>query len=327
MNDRLLLGIEIGGTKLQIGAGRGDGTLVALERLTVNPSNGAEGIRSQIVSATRALLARLDADPDSIGAVGIGFGGPVDATDGVVTLSNQIDGWAGFPLAEWARQTLGVPRVSLQNDADTAALGEARFGAGVGASPVLYVTVGSGIGGGLVVDGRIYRGAGRGALEIGHLIVEEGDSPRTLESIASGWSIGRDAATVVARALQSGLSSEESPLLHHCHCDPARATAAIVALAADDGDPLALRLLQNASTAVAKALAHAVTLLAPERIILGGGVSLMSDPLWLHPIREQVETRVFPPFRKTYDIVPPLLGEEVVVHGALALALDLAHAR
>ncbi len=306
----MLLGIEIGGTKLQLGLGRGDGALIDLERKVVDPEAGAEGIRAQIVEATHALIERRRAS--TVDAVGIGFGGPVDAARGVVTVSNQIGGWAGFPIADWARGALGIPRVVLQNDADTAALGEARFGAGVGHDPVLYVTIGSGIGGGLVIDGAIYRGAGRGAVEIGHLIV--GDDGATLEGIASGWSIAREGRRV--------LGESSGPLLWLSGADPSRVTAELVARAAAEGDDVASRVLSSARTAMGRALAHAVTLLAPGRIILGGGVSLMGEDLWFAPIRREVESRVFPPFRGTYDIVPAALGEEVVVHGALALARD-----
>src|SRR5207248_5588282 len=128
---------------------------------------------------------------------------------GVVTTSHQVAGWDGFPLADWVRSNLGIEGVSLQNDADTAALGEARFGAGVGRSPLLYVTVGSGIGGGLILNGRIYRGAGRGAMEIGHLRVgatnpaTEDAPPATLEQVASGWSIAQRALERAAEALRA----------------------------------------------------------------------------------------------------------------------------
>src|SRR5262249_16475433 len=140
-----------------------------------------------------------------IEAVGIGFGGPVDSVRGVVTKSFQVSDWEGFPLADWVRRTTGIDRVALHNDADTAALGEAHFGAGAGLAAILYVNSGSGGGGGLVIDGKIYRGSGAGALEIGHLRIEEGDSsgyeaprPKTLEALASGWAIahaGREVAT------------------------------------------------------------------------------------------------------------------------------------
>jgi glucokinase len=318
MNAPLLLGIEIGGTKLQLGLGRGDGTIVALERRQVIPGRGAEGIRAQICEATSILLGRGDERPV---ALGIGFGGPVDAARGVVTVSHQIDGWADYPIAEWASEALRVPVVTLQNDADTAALGEARFGAGVGHNPVLYVTIGSGIGGGLVVDGAIYRGSGRGATEIGHLIVTDATTPpTTLEGIASGWSIARNAR----RLWESNEGPSTHLLARLCEGDPARVSTLLVAEAARLGDSLSASALDEARSALGRALAHAVTLLAPSRIILGGGVSLIGEELWFEPIRRVTEALVFPPFRGTYDIVPAALGEEVVIHGALALALDAA---
>jgi glucokinase len=318
MTRPLLLGIEIGGTKLQLGLGPREGTLADLERLRVVPERGAEGICAQIEGGVDALLARNAASLSDVAAIGVGFGGPVDVDRGVVTVSNQIAGWAGFPLADWLGRTFKVPRVALQNDADTAALGEARFGAGVDRSPVLYVTIGSGIGGGLIIDGSIYRGSGSGALEIGHLVIEEdAGRARTLEQVASGWSIARDAR----RRLDA---SDGSPLSRLCGDDATRITTEIVAVAAALGDPIALRVISAASAAMGRALAHAATLLAPGRIILGGGVSLIGEELWFEPIRREVDRRVFPPFRGTFDIVPAALGEEVVVRGALALAHDAA---
>jgi glucokinase len=324
MEAPLLLGIEIGGTKLQLGLGRGDGRLIALERRLVVPEDGAAGIRAQIEEATATLLAKQTGRPD---ALGIGFGGPVDADRCVVTVSNQIDGWADFPIAAWAKETLGIPRVVLQNDADTAALGEARFGAGKGHNPLLYVTIGSGIGGGLIVNGSIYRGAGRGALEIGHLILQDAsmlDSDGTplpeltLEAQASGWSIARNARSALT------LKDKRGPIDLLCEGDYSRITTKLVAEAARQGDRIAADCLAKAQRAMGRALAHAVTLLAPSRIVLGGGVSLIGEEFWFEPIRRETEKRIFPPFRGTYDIVPTELGEEVVVHGALALALDAA---
>ena len=320
----LLLGVEIGGTKLQLGVGTGEGRLIDLARFDVDPAQGGAGIRAQIEEAGADLL-RNHAGPGSFDAIGIGFGGPVDAKQGIVTVSNQIAGWADFALVDWFRETFGANKVALQNDADTAALGEARFGAGRGASPILYVTVGSGIGGGLVIDGQIYRGSGHGALEIGHLLIEEGSggSPLSLENIASGWSIARDAQTLLQTGVTAGLNAGDSALAQAARANSGKITTSLVAQAAEAGDPIALGLIARAAGAMSKALAHAVTLLAPERIIVGGGVSLMNNSLWLEPIRRQVDQRVFPPFKNTYAIVPPELGEEVVVHGALALAADV----
>src|SRR6185312_16208626 len=237
------------------------------------------------------------------------------AERGVTLRSHQIRGWDNFDLAEWARRTLGIPFVSVQNDADTAGLGEACFGAGVGLSPVVYVTIGSGIGGGLILDGRIYRGSGTGAAEVGHLwIDDEHSAPRRLEDIASGWSIG-----AAARSLLSP-GEEPGPLDEIARGDHSKIDASAVARAAAAGDRRAIAVLSTATRSIGRALAHIVTLLAPRRIILGGGVSLIGEELWFGPIRSTLESRVFPPFRDTYDVVPAQLGEEVVLHGALALA-------
>ena len=127
----MFLGIEIGGTKLQLGVGPGDGTLRGLWRGGVDVAAGGPGIRKQIVAAVPDLLASSGVDRSELRAVGIGFGGPVDDTTRSVLKSHQVGGWEGFPLAEWAEQALGFPAV-LGNDADCAALAEARFGAGKG---------------------------------------------------------------------------------------------------------------------------------------------------------------------------------------------------
>src|SRR5947209_1666413 len=164
----MYLGIEIGGTKLQLGIGPGDGTLAGLWRGTVDVAAGPEGIRRQITAAVPELLARSQVDRSQVRGVGIGFGGPVDDGTHTIIKSHQIAGWDNFPLAAWIAGLRGWPAV-LGNDADVAGLAEALFGAGKGLSPIFYITIGSGIGGGLIINGEIYRGAGRGAAEIGHL--------------------------------------------------------------------------------------------------------------------------------------------------------------
>ncbi|SIO59918.1 glucokinase [Singulisphaera sp. GP187] len=323
-NQPLLLGIEIGGTKLQLGLGRGDGEIVALERRTIEPAQGARGILAQIGELVPILQSRIGATRDQVAAVGIGFGGPVDANTGVTTKSHQVTGWDQFPLAKWVRANLQIPLVSIQNDADTAGLAEARFGAGVGFSPLLYVTIGSGIGGGLLLDGQIYRGSGAGALEIGHLWVIDRTTSDfdviKLEDVASGWAIAGAARNYAERQLADGLTHWK--VLELAGGVPARIDTTMVADAAKAGDQEASFILGKAVLAMAHALNQAVTLLAPHRIILGGGVSLIGEEFWFEPIRNQLNLNVFPPFRGTFDVVPAALGEDVVVQGALALARD-----
>jgi glucokinase len=292
------LGIEIGGTKLQLGVGADDGVLAGLWRGAVDVAAGPAGIRRQIMQAVPELLAKANIDRSRLKGVGVGFGGPVDDATRTVVKSHQIEGWDNFPLADWVSEVVGLPAV-LGNDADVAGLAEALHGAGKGLSPIFYITIGSGIGGGFIIDGEIYRGVGRGAAEIGHLVVDSSiDGPVILEKAASGWAIeGR------ARGVYK-----------------ADRTAIWVVEAARKGDGTALKILSDAWDHLADAIRHVVVLMCPRRIVIGGGVSLMGERLLFEPLRKLVAERVFEPFADCYDIVPATLGEEVVVHGAIALA-------
>jgi glucokinase len=319
-----LLGIEIGGTKLQLGLGRADGSLHLIDRHKVDPAAGAPAILEQIRTGFDALRQRLSLSPGQVAGAGVGFGGPVDADRGIVQTSYQVEGWTSFPLADWLIASLGIPAVAVQNDADTAGLAEALLGAGAGFSPLLYLTIGSGIGGALVLDGQIYRGCGLGAVEIGHVQVPVGSGANVrmmqLEEIASGWGIAREAREAVRHRFSQGRSGWV--VLERAGGDPRAITAEFVAEAAGAGDGTAAEVLDRARQALAFALRQAIALLAPRRIILGGGVSLIGENHWFAPIRRLVDAEVFPAFRGSYEIVPSALGEEVVVHGALALARD-----
>jgi glucokinase len=314
----MFLGIEIGGTKLQLGVGPGDGPLAALWRGPVDVAAGAEGIRRQVVAAVPELLGRARLERSEVRGVGIGFGGPVDDATHTVLKSHQIEGWDGFPLADWIRDLLGWP-ATLGNDADMAGLAEALFGAGKGFSPVFYITIGSGIGGGLIIDGEIYRGCGRGAAEIGHVLLRrfsaDGMELAPLEQMASGWAIAQ-----AARESMRSQGGRQSKVFEMGDGRIDRITAVDLAQAASLGDTRALTLLHQAWTCLAEAICQVIALLGPRRIVIGGGVSLMGEELLFEPLRRLVAERVFKPFAGCYDIVPAALGEEVVVHGALALA-------
>lgn len=307
----MYLGIEIGGTKLQLGLGDGNGVLDALWRGTVVPADAADGIRRQIEQAIPELLANAKRKREELRGVGIGFGGPVDDATRSVIKSHQIQGWDGFPLAHWIEEMLGLPAV-LGNDADVAGLAEALFGAGKGLSPIFYITIGSGIGGGLVINGEIYRGCGRGAAEIGHIRVAGLQNLELdLEELASGWAITN-------RARKSMFFSPRLQKLIHDTGGPI--TVQLIVQAAKQRDDTCWAILNHARAALAQAIAHVIALLCPRRIVIGGGVSLMGEELLFKPLRQMVAERVFQPFADCYDIVPAALGEAVVVHGALALA-------
>lgn len=304
---KLSLGIEIGGTKLQVGVGEScDGTLKALVRRTIDPARASEGIRDQICGLADEACAAADVRPRDLGAVGVGFGGPVDSRTGRVLASYQIGGWAGFPLGDWLADRLHTP-VVVQNDAQAAGYAEALHGAGKGFRRVFYMTVGSGVGGGLVTDGRLDDGQGLGLGEIGHTWVPHPDTgrPTELELLASGWSIGRRAREAVAQGIRTTLS--------------ANATAESVHAAAMKQDALACKLVDQTTDALALSIANVIALLHPERIVVGGGVSLMG-PLFWNPLRAKVRQASFGPFADSCALVPAALGASVVVVGAVLLA-------
>lgn len=309
------LGIEIGGTKLQLGVGPGDGgAFVAFERRDINITRGADGILEQIREAGTKLL-----DAYEVKRIGIGFGGPVDHFAGRVITSHQVDGWDNVSLAAWCEQNLGIPTV-LGNDCDCAALAEAKFGAGKGSQTVFFVTVGTGIGGGLVIDGELH-GQGRPAVaEIGHLRPGmSADSPAaTVESYASGPGI---VASAQAQLRKDGVDEEaRAQLLKRCDGDLDRLTAKSVADLAAEGNHVARTALASASNALGWAIAQVITITAANTVVVGGGISLIGDERFFQPLRAKVARYVFPPLSEAYQIVPAALGEAVVVHGALALA-------
>ncbi|QDT51954.1 Glucokinase [Symmachiella dynata] len=340
------LGVEIGGTKLQIGLGTLDSeTIEQLWRADIDATQGAERIRTQIAQGVDELLKPRGLQHGDVAGMGIGFGGPVDADRGCTMTSHQVAGWDDFPIVDWAAKTLGIPGI-LQNDADTAALAEAHYGAGRGFDPVFYITVGSGIGGGLILGGQVYRGSGRGAAEIGHL--RPGNVPRhlpypgtTVEQIASGFGITQRARQAIAdhtaaasfaaahrtaaapeMIAQAEPSAPASRLLELTGNDPEKITTKHIATAAAAGDPFCRGLLNDATDTLGWAIAQVVTLVNPARIVIGGGVSLMGDTLFFEPVGAAYRKHVFAPFADVAQIVPAALGEEVVIHGALALARD-----
>jgi glucokinase len=321
------VGIEIGGTKLQLAIGSGDGPpFVGFVRDTVETPGTAPRIQRQILDGYHRLLRETGLSADEIAGIGIGFGGPVDTRRGTIVTSHQVAGWNDFPIVDWLHGELGRP-VLLHNDADSAAFAEAEFGAGRGYDPVLYVTVGSGIGGGLVFRGEVYRGLGAGALEIGHLrpLGTPTHIPlpgTTVESIASGFGITQRAQRLLMEpgvAARLGVGAIDG-LARLCGGEPTTLNTRLIVEGARGGDGVCQKLLDDGTETLGWALAQAIALLNPARIVIGGGVSLRGETEFFEPVRAACRRYVFAPFRDLAQIVPAHLEEEVVVHGAVALA-------
>lgn len=312
-----VVGVEIGGTKLQVAlAGTDSLEVICSLRETIEPAKGAEGIRHQLEAMIRSIQSQHEVD-----AMGIGFGGPLDANTGIITKSHQVDGWDQFPLAHWCRDQFGVPTV-IRNDCDTAALAEATLGAGKGKQSSFYVTVGSGIGGGYVVDGKLMGTSRPAFAEIGHLRpgVLNSEAANTVEAESSGFGI-----TSQVRYILEGIAAEDQgddywELVNSCDGNLEALTTKHVADAAARGNGIACAMLTDAVETLGWAIGQMITLMAPEVVVIGGGVSLMPEELFLKPVKDNIATYVFPPLASSYEVVRAELGEAVVVQGALLLA-------
>lgn len=318
MPEAVYLGIEIGGTKIQLGVGDGRGELTAKVRFDVDKAAGASGIRLAVENHLPDLDRQFN-----IKAVGVGFGGPVDAASGTAITSHQVAGWDLFPLrtwmAEWFKQH-GKRReplpVAVENDSNAAGWAEYKLGAGRGGRNMLYMNVGSGIGGCLVLGGQLYNGCGAGACEIGHTWVPvPGGGKEKLELFASGWSFQdrlRKTYPMIAGAPLTVLSGG----------DPCRIDGPLAVQAAGKGDGFVQAAFQEEGTVLGLALANAANLLCPEVIVVGGGLAMAGD-LLLESIQTAFDRYLIDAFRGRCRIVQVLLEEDVVVHGALLMAMDM----
>jgi glucokinase len=311
ISNGLAIGIEIGGTKIQVGVGSASGKLLMPPvRRQVIQENGADGILRDIVIMVAEALAFTGYSLSDIDRIGIGFGGVLDTNQGVTLKSYQITGWDNFPLKAWAEKQWGKP-VVIQNDASTAGLAEALHGSGRGCRRIFYMTIGSGIGGGWIVDGKVDNGQGIGAAEMGHTWIPDPTSgmPAELEQICSGWGIGRRARELTKnkKSLMLGMAGSLEAI-----------DAKTVYTAVEQGDEIAKQILNETCRTLGIAISNMIALLHPERVIVGGGVSLMG-PLFWNALRSEVTARSMPSFISSVEVVRAELGEDVVVIGALCL--------
>ena len=299
----LYIGIEIGGTKLQLVAGDKNGTIIERIRYDVQAHEGASQIREQVENGLDQLLER-----HIIKAIGVGFGGPIDWQTGAIQLSHQVGGWEEINLTHWLNEISGLP-VAADNDANTAALGEAMLGRGKGIAHVFYMTIGSGIGGGFVTNGSIYHGRVPGECEIGHIRLTKAGN--TLEESCSGWAVNKKVEEIIAK--------EPGGILAKLAAQHQVPGAMLLQPALQKDDPLAIQLLQDIADDLAFALSHVVHLFNPGIVIIGGGLSLLGETL-IKAITERLPKYVMQALHPIPPVVVAGLTEDAVPVGALLLA-------
>jgi glucokinase len=305
MTGEKFIGIEIGGTKLQLVIGSARGVVEIYKRYTIDPLAGAAGIQADISACFQDWK---DLYMKDVMAIGVGFGGPVDWINGTIQVSHQVQGWESFDLKNWLEGLSGKP-VFLDNDANVAALGEGVHGWGKQYSKLFYITLGSGIGGGMFTDGYIYHGRPPGELEIGHLKLDKNGT--TLESRCSGWAVNEKVNQYIAANPQSLLSE----LSKAGYAPP----AALLKPALLQKDTAALKIVNEIADDLAFALSHLVHLLHPEIIVIGGGLSLLGEDLRV-PVASALPGYLLSSFLPAPSIQVTKLGENVVPVGAIELA-------
>jgi len=302
-----VLALDIGGTKLAAGVVDGAGRVHSFVTRPSRTERGVDEVLEELFAVGRAALEASDDDGAEIDAIGIGCGGPLDADSGILLAPPHLPGWRDVPVTSLAAREYGVP-ATLENDATAAAAGEHRWGAGSGTRNMVYLTLSTGVGGGVVIDGRLYRGASGNGGELGHVTVDWRGRPcrgcgrrGCLEAYVSGTSIAE-------RAQEAGLEVS---------------TAEEVTSAARTGDPRAVAVWEETLAALACGVISIVNLFEPELVVIGGGVSRAGEQL-LAPLRERVRAGAMRPAGEAVRIVRSALGDHVGVVGAAAIVYERA---
>lgn len=308
------IGIDVGGTNIKIALVE-NGKIVYSNTVPTYAKMGYEYTINNIIEAIRNLMKETSTDEKSIEGIGFDFPGQVDYKTGVVKLAPNIPGWVNVPIAKLIEDEFHIP-TRIDNDVRCAALGEMNFGAGRDCENFICITVGTGIGSGIVINGKIVRGASNAAGEIGHIKLQLKDGnicgcgdTGCLEAYASG-------PCIVAMA-QDYIKGGKASKFREMAGDE-EITPYIVAKAAEAGDPVAKRIFEITGEYIGLGLVSVINLLNPEKVIVGGGVAECGE-LLLAPIRKTVKERAMKIAGETVEIVPAELGNSAGVIGASML--------
>jgi len=317
LRPELFIGIDLGGTKISTALVNGSGEILARAYRRTLAEEGEDAVIERMVQAAHHVMKDV-CSLDEIRAIGIGAPGPLDVDAGVLTAPPNLPGWRRVPLKKLIEDHLGVVAF-LENDANAAALAEYHFGAGKGVRNMIYVTVSTGIGGGLILDGELYGGSDGAAGEVGHMtILPHGPlcgcgNRGHLEALASGTAIAREARELIAKGVPTLVSELVSG-------DLDLVSAKVVAQAAQRGDLEAKRIIAQAMDYLGIGMANLANIFNPDLIVLGGGLTNLGDELFV-PVRRMVKRIAFPIVASSLRIVPAALGADVGVVGAAVVAI------
>ena len=314
-----VLAIDLGGTKMITAIISNKGQVMAKERCLTLADEGPEAVIKRIFSTVDHLLGLRNLDSSQLDSISIAAPGPLDFDKGLVTSPPNLPGWHDIPLRDIVKEKYKV-NTFLINDANAAALGEHHLVAGRGINNLIFLTVGTGIGGGIIINGRLYSGASGSAGEIGHITIDV-NGPRCncgnigcLEALASGTAVAKEVIKRIRQGERSSLTEIVGGKIENI-------TTEEVSIAAQDGDSLASEVILKAATYLGVGIANLVNIFNPEMIIIGGGMAKMGD-LLLNPARQVVRERAFQLPAQAVQIVPARLGDDAGVLGAAVFAFQ-----
>jgi glucokinase len=308
------IAVDLGGTQIRAARYTSDGVQEARVAMPTEAEDGLSPVLRRIQAAIRQVWP-LDG---TIAGIGIGAPGPVDYKHGILRFAPNLPGWKNVPLRETLLDKFNVP-VFVGNDADVAALGEHRFGAGRGVSDIIYMTISTGIGGGMIFNNRLFTGGNGLGGEIGHMVMDLTGplcgcgNNGCLEVMASGTAIARDAREHL-------LAGEPSSLVQMVNGDFSQVTAKMVSEAGHQGDALAISVFERAGMYLGAGIVSMMYVLNPSLFVLGGSVTLAGDLLF-GPLHKTLQARAPAVYQQQTRIEKALLGNDVGLWGALSLCL------
>ncbi len=314
--NRLLVGVDIGGTKTAVVLCKEPPHLLWRAEFPTAPQRGPEHALAKIAHLIRQGLAESGSEASSIG---VSCGGPLDRIRGVIQRPPNLPTWDGVPVKAMLEAEFGVP-CTLENDANAGAVAEHRFGAGRGCRHLVFLTLGTGLGAGLILNGEIFRGATSMAGEIGHVRLTEGgpngyNKAGSIEGWASGGGMVQHAADTIRMAIAAGESTKLADRM-------TMLTARDIGIAMTEGDAVAARIVEHTGRRLGEALAILVDILNPERIVIGGLALRFGEHL-LSPARKWMHIEALPSSAAACSILPAELGERIGDIAAICIAMGL----
>jgi glucokinase len=312
-----LVGVDIGGTKTAVLVSADAPSVLDRIEFPTKPANGPEPALLLIKTGIRDLIAKHRLKPT---AIGVSCGGPLDHIGGIIQAPPNLSTWVDVPIKAMLEEEFGVT-CHVENDANAGAVAEHRFGAGRGCQNMIFLTMGTGLGAGIITDGRLYHGANDFAGEIGHVrLTRTGPIGYHKAGSVEGWASGGGMPQVAAKMVEAALKRNEPTLLAPLFQKAKPITARDVAVGARKGDAVAARILRSTARRLGETLAILVDVLNPERIVIGGLAMRLGD-LLLDPAREVMQREALPYSTAVCQVVPAQLDERIGDVAALCVAM------